>query len=51
MMSAQGIRAYGSIERKQKKRTAERANGGTITRKRVTAAKNRLRSWRLRGEV
>ena len=46
-----GQRAYNAVERKQKVRTWKRANRGRVGRKTATAARNRLRSLRMRGEV
>ncbi len=46
-----GQRAYRTVERKQKARTWQRANSGRVSRKTATAAQNRLRALRMRGEL
>ena len=46
-----GQRAYSSIERKQRTKLHQRRNSGPISKKRRTAAKNRLHAMRLRGEL
>ncbi len=46
-----GQRVYSGVERKRKVRTWKRANRGRVGRKMATAARNRLRALRMRGEV
>ena len=39
-----GQRVYSALERKVKRRRAQRANKGRVSRKRIVAAKNRRRA-------